>query len=158
LLTSTRRRSAASDVGADAASGCESIKRVLISLSHPDPSTLIPGTRVREYAHLASVKNASSTPSFAFALVSRNLNPNSSASARPWSSETARFSSQSHLLPIRILLTPEEACCSMLECQVRMSASASASALARAHVSVVMGRKRERCPDQNPRGRVEEIE
>jgi hypothetical protein len=31
------------------------------------------------------------------------------------------FSSQSHLLPIRILLTPSEACCSMLACHVRMS-------------------------------------
>jgi hypothetical protein len=32
-----------------------------------------------------------------------------------------RFSSQSHLLPIRILLTPSLACCSMFECHVRMS-------------------------------------
>ena len=71
--------------------------------------------------HLAKVKNASSTPSLDFALVSRNLRPNSSASCLPCSSETDRFSSQSHLFPMRILLTPAEACCSMFECHVRTS-------------------------------------
>ena len=47
--------------------------------------------------------------------------PSSSASCWPRSVETARFSSQSHLLPIRILFTPSVACCSTLENQVRMS-------------------------------------
>lgn len=70
---------------------------------------------------LANVKNASSTPSFALALVSRNRKPNSSASSLPCSSVTARFSSQSHLLPMRILLTPADACCSICACQVRTS-------------------------------------
>lgn len=70
---------------------------------------------------LASVKKASSTPSLSLALVSKNLRPNSSANCLPCSKVTARFSSQSHLLPIRILLTPSEACCSILACQVRMS-------------------------------------
>lgn len=37
-------------------------------------------------------------------------------------SPTFLSSSQSHLLPIRILLTPSVACCSTFECQVRMSA------------------------------------
>ena len=45
----------------------------------------------------------------------------SSARAWPCSVETARFSSQSHLLPMRILFTPSVACCSTLENQVRMS-------------------------------------
>ena len=49
--------------------------------------------------------------------------PSSSASAWPCSVETARFSSQSHLFPIRILLTPSEACCSTFENHVRMSNS-----------------------------------
>ena len=71
--------------------------------------------------HLASVKNASSTPSFTFADVSMKRMLSSSASSRPCSSVTARLSVQSDLLPIRILLTPSEACCSMFECQVRMS-------------------------------------
>lgn len=53
---------------------------------------------------------------------SRNGMPSSSASACPCSTETARFSSQSHLLPIRILLTPSVACCSTFANQVRMSA------------------------------------
>ena len=48
--------------------------------------------------------------------------PSSSASCWPRSTETARFSSQSHLLPIKILFTPSVACCSTLENQVRMSA------------------------------------
>lgn len=47
--------------------------------------------------------------------------PSSSANCCPRSTETARFSSQSHLLPIRILLTPSVACCSTFENQVRMS-------------------------------------
>lgn len=47
--------------------------------------------------------------------------PSSSARAWPRSVLTARFSSQSHLLPMRILLTPSVACCSTLENQVRMS-------------------------------------
>lgn len=84
---------------------CERVSRKLVAL----------------VTDLASVKNASSTPSFAFALVSKNLNPNSSARRRPSSSDTARCSSISHLFPIRILLTPSEACCSMFECHVRMS-------------------------------------
>jgi hypothetical protein len=58
---------------------------------------------------------------FDFADTSRNGMPSSSASAWPCSVETARFSSQSHLLPMRILLTPSEACCSTLENHVRMS-------------------------------------
>ncbi len=52
---------------------------------------------------------------------SRNGMPSSSASAWPCSVETARLSSQSHLLPIRILLTPSVACCSTLANQVRIS-------------------------------------
>lgn len=52
-----------------------------------------------------------------------NLMPSSAASSRPCSSVTARLSDQSHLLPIRILFTPSEACCSMFACQVRMSAA-----------------------------------
>lgn len=71
--------------------------------------------------HLASVKNASSTPSLTFADVSMNLMPSSAASSRPCSSVTARLSVQSDLLPMRILLTPSEACCSMLACHVLMS-------------------------------------
>jgi len=86
---------------APCASGCESISRVLMSR--------------------ASVKKASSTPSLTLALVSRKRTPSSSARAWPCSCETAFFSVQSHLLPMRILLTPSEACCSMLECHVRIS-------------------------------------
>jgi len=71
--------------------------------------------------NLASVKNASSTPSLTLADVSMKRMPSSSASSRPCSSVTARLSIQSDLLPIRILLTPSEACCSMFECQVWMS-------------------------------------
>src|SRR5690349_14444688 len=52
---------------------------------------------------------------------SRNGMPSSSARAWPCSVETTRFSSQSHLLPIRILLTPSVACCSTFWNQVRMS-------------------------------------
>src|SRR5690242_18649109 len=52
---------------------------------------------------------------------SRKGMPSSSARAWPRSVETARFSSQSHLLPMRILLTPSVACCSTLENHVRMS-------------------------------------
>ena len=74
-----------------------------------------------EMTHLASVKKASSTPSLIFADVSMKRMPSSSASSQPCSSVTARLSVQSDLLPIRILLTPSEACCSMFECQVRMS-------------------------------------
>lgn len=47
--------------------------------------------------------------------------PSSSASCWPRSVETARFSSQSHLLPIRIFLTPSVACCSTFENHVRIS-------------------------------------
>jgi hypothetical protein len=72
-------------------------------------------------ADLANVKNASSTPSFTFAEVSMNFMPSSLARALPCSSVTALLSVQSDLLPIRILLTPSEACCSMVECHVRMS-------------------------------------
>jgi hypothetical protein len=56
-----------------------------------------------------------------FAETSRKGMPSSSARAWPRSVLTARFSSQSHLLPMRILLTPSVACCSTLENQVRMS-------------------------------------
>ena len=56
-----------------------------------------------------------------FAETSRKGIPSSSARAWPCSVETARLSSQSHLLPMRILLTPSEACCSTLENQVLMS-------------------------------------
>jgi hypothetical protein len=52
---------------------------------------------------------------------SRKGMPSSSARAWPCSVEMARFSSQSHLLPMRILLTPSVACCSTLENHVRMS-------------------------------------
>ena len=72
-------------------------------------------------SHLASVKKASSTPSLIFAEVSINLMPSSFASSRPCSSVTAFLSVQSDLLPMRILLTPSEACCSMLACQTRIS-------------------------------------
>ena len=71
--------------------------------------------------HRASVKKASSTPSFSLADVSINLMPSSRARSRPSSSGTARLSVQSDLLPMRILFTPSEACCSMLACHVRMS-------------------------------------
>ena len=57
-----------------------------------------------------------------FAETSRKGMPSSSARAWPRSVLTARFSSQSHLLPMRILLTPSVACCSTLENHVRMSA------------------------------------
>lgn len=70
---------------------------------------------------LARVKKASSTPSLIFADVSMNLMPSSLASSRPCSSVTARFSDQSDLLPMRILFTPSDACCSMFACHVRMS-------------------------------------
>jgi hypothetical protein len=85
----------------------------------------------REHAHRARVKKASSTPSLTFAEVSMNLTPSSAASSRPCSSVTARLSVQSHLFPIRILLTPSEACCSMFECHVRMSAVTRVKSLAR---------------------------
>ena len=75
--------------------------------------------------NLASVKKASSTPSLTFAEVSMNLMPSSSASALPCSSVTARLSVQSDLLPMRILLTPSEACCSMFACHVLMSVAPS---------------------------------
>lgn len=52
---------------------------------------------------------------------SRKGMPSSSASCWPLSVETTRFSSQSHLLPMRILLTPSVACCSTFANQVRMS-------------------------------------
>jgi hypothetical protein len=56
---------------------------------------------------------------------SRKGMPSSSARAWPCSVDTARFSSQSHLLPMRILLTPSVACCSTLENHVRMSSGLS---------------------------------
>lgn len=71
--------------------------------------------------YLAKVKNASSTPSFTFALVSINRIPSSSANARPCSWDICRFSFQSDLLPIRILFTPSDACCSIFACQARIS-------------------------------------
>ena len=72
-------------------------------------------------AHRARVKKASSTPSLTFADVSMNLMPSSLASSRPCSSVTAFLSVQSDLLPMRILFTPSDACCSMFACHVRMS-------------------------------------
>jgi hypothetical protein len=69
----------------------------------------------------ARLKKAFSTLMFDLALTSMKGMPSSLASAWPCSVETARFSSQSHLLPMRILLTPSVACCSTLENQVRMS-------------------------------------
>ena len=69
----------------------------------------------------AMSSNASSTPSLTFAEVSMNLIPSSAASSRPCSSVTARLSVQSDLLPMRILLTPSEACCSIFACHVLMS-------------------------------------
>ncbi len=65
-----------------------------------------------------------------FAETSMKGIPSSSASCWPRSTEIARFSSQSHLLPISILLTPSVACCSTLENQVRMSACYQLSCLA----------------------------
>jgi hypothetical protein len=50
-----------------------------------------------------------------------NFIPSSSASWRPCSSVTTRLSVQSDLFPISILLTPSAACCSMFECQLRIS-------------------------------------
>ena len=58
---------------------------------------------------------------FDLADTSRKGMPSSSANCCPCSVDTARFSSQSHLLPIRILLTPSLACCSTLENHVLMS-------------------------------------
>ena len=59
---------------------------------------------------------------FDFAEVSMNGTPSSCASALPCSSETTRFSVQSHLFPMRILWTPSVACCSTFWNHVRMSA------------------------------------
>jgi len=70
----------------------------------------------------AREKNASSTLMFDFAEVSMNGMPSSWASALPCSSETTRFSVQSHLFPIRILWTPSVACCSTFWNHVRISA------------------------------------
>ena len=50
-----------------------------------------------------------------------NVIPSSLARALPCSSVTALLSVQSNLLPMRILFTPSDACCSILECQVRIS-------------------------------------
>src|SRR6185295_12108971 len=69
----------------------------------------------------ARLKKASSMFLLVFAETSRNGMPSSSARAWPCSVDTARFSSQSHLFPIRILLTPSVACCSTLANQVRIS-------------------------------------
>ena len=116
-----------------AESGWESISRVLISLQKRGSYQFVgPHDSLKHNlnclswaisipTYLASVKNASSTPSFRRADVSMNLIPSSLASSRPCSSVTARFSVQSDLFPMRILLTPSDACCSMLACQVRMS-------------------------------------
>lgn len=71
---------------------------------------------------VARSKKAFSTLMLDLALTSRKGMPSSSARAWPFSVDTTRLSSQSHLLPIRILLTPSVACCSTLENQVRMSA------------------------------------
>jgi hypothetical protein len=100
-------------------SACESIRRALISLQcwSGNEAYLAVGLRV----YLASVKNASSTPSFILADVSMNLIPSSFASSRPCSSVTAFLSVQSDLLPMSILFTPSDACCSMFACQVRIS-------------------------------------
>lgn len=104
-------------------SGCESMSRVLISLYRSTKRQCANFGRSKVIGpHLASVKNASSTPSFTFALVSMNLMPSSCASSRPCSSLMTFLSTQSHLFPTRILFTPSEACCSMFECQVRTSA------------------------------------
>ena len=66
-----------------------------------------------------------------FAETSMNGMPSSSANCCPRSTDTARFSSQSHLLPIRILLTPSVACCSTFENQVRISSVCQLSAAPR---------------------------
>ena len=71
--------------------------------------------------YLARVKKASSTPSLTLADVSMNWIPSSWASSLPCCSVMTLLSFQSDLFPIRILFTPSEACCSMLECHVRMS-------------------------------------
>ena len=70
----------------------------------------------------AREKKAFSTLMFDFAETSMKGMPSSSARAWPWAVLTTRFSSQSHLFPIRILLTPSLACCSTFENQVGMSA------------------------------------
>src|SRR6266404_6165322 len=120
----TLTESGAAEGVAPTASACESMSRALISLNKC--TGLINGGSKKRFwgmTHRARVKNASSTPSLIFADVSMNLTPSSSASSRPWSSETALLSAQSDLLPMRILFTPSEACCSMFACQVRMSTS-----------------------------------
>jgi len=71
--------------------------------------------------YLARVKKASSTPSLTFADVSMNWMPSSWANSLPCCSVMTLLSFQSDLFPIRILFTPSEACCSMLECHVRIS-------------------------------------
>ena len=71
--------------------------------------------------HLARVKKASSTPSLTLADVSMNWIPSSWANSLPCCSVMTRLSFQSDLFPIKILFTPSEACCSMLECHVRIS-------------------------------------
>ena len=58
---------------------------------------------------------------FDFAETSIKGIPSSSASACPCSVLTCLFSSQSHLLPMRILFTPSLACCSTLENHVLIS-------------------------------------
>jgi len=75
----------------------------------------------------ARLKKAFSTLMFDLAETSMKGMPSSLARAWPCSVETARFSSQSHLLPIRILLTPSVACCSTLENHVRMSVASHVS-------------------------------
>ena len=69
----------------------------------------------------AREKNASSTLMLDFADVSMNGIPSSWARALPCSSETTRFSDQSHLFPMRILWTPSVACCSTFWNHVRIS-------------------------------------
>jgi hypothetical protein len=109
----------------------ESIRRVLISLDQRgnQQRQSLSLTQAQEHSlrgarnrtHRARAKKASSTLMLFFALASMNRTPSSSANSWPCCSVMTFLSVQSHLFPTRILLTPSDACCSILECQVRMS-------------------------------------
>lgn len=122
LAAATARASALLRRDVDAAVGGKRDGSLGLGLRVDKAGFNVPGVRMqRLVTHLARVKKASSTPSLALALVSKKRNPNSSASALPCSRVTARFSSQSHLFPMRILFTPGDACCSICACHVRTS-------------------------------------
>lgn len=90
-------------------------------LCPPAFSSALAVSMIRFLMSVARLKKAFSTLILDFADTSMNGIPSSSASCCPRSVDTTRFSSQSHLFPINILLTPSVACCSTLENQVRMS-------------------------------------